>query len=354
MSARPFAGVAFAWVLSSLVPASAGAAAQADAAFPLEVAVREVWSTYGDPGFVSADGMIQWPDGSVWIADGDASEVFEISADGSTTRRVVREGDGPGEVRSASRLARHPGGGVVVKDRGGYSFFGADKRFVRRMKLDVPMGGFGLAVAPNGDLIVSSAFVSDANEPTEHAVHRFDGEDGRHVESWHAPVAHEQWETVRRTAGGAVAVTRDGGLLVSDRAPFRVTRYADLSGNGAQLVIEDETVVSASELDRAVTYMSGGYRTTSAWTKSFFVHELDDGAILNVVRVLPEGEWDKVQASSEWLVISPDGRILAREPLERGYRVWSATPDGGYLASYYDYETHQLAAAKLEVTVSSR
>ena len=313
--------------------------------------MREVWSTYGDPGFVSADGMIQWPDGSVWIADVAVSEVFEISADGSATRRVIREGDGPGEVRSATLLARHPGGGVVVQDRGGYSFFGADKQFVRRMTLDMPLGGFGLTVAPDGDLIVSSAFVRNANEPTEHAVHRFGGQDGRHVESWHAPVAHERWETTRRTAGGPVALTQDGGLLVSERAPFRITRYADLSGNGARLLIEDETVVSASELDRAVTYMSNGYRTTSRWTKSFFVHELNDGAILNVVWVRSE---DESRPSSEWLVISPDGRILAREPLEKGYMVWSATPDGGYLASYYDYQTHQMAAAKLEVTVSSR
>ena len=241
-----------------------------------------------------------------------------------------------------------------MQDRRGFSFFGANKRFVRHMTFPVAVRGAALAVAPNGDLIVSSAFPQEGHELAKYAMHRFGGKRGRHVKSWHAAVDHERWQTVRSTSGGAIAVTRDGGLLVSDRAPFRITRYADLSGNGAQLVIEDETVVSASELDRAVTYMSGGYRTTSAWTKSFFVHELNDGAVLNVVRVQPEGEWGKVRASSEWLVISPDGRILAREPLERGYRVWSATPDGGYLASYYDYETDQLAAAKLDVTVSSR
>ena len=237
-----------------------------------------------------------------------------------------------------------------MQDRRGFSFFGANKRFVRHMTFPVAVRGAALAVAPNGDLIVSSAFPQEGHELAKYAMHRFGGKRGRHVKSWHAAVDHERWQTVRSTSGGAIAVTRDGGLLVSDRAPFRITRYADLSGNGAQLVIEDETVVSASELDRAVTYTATGYRTTSAWTKSVFVHELDDGNILNVVYVY-EGEY---WASSEWLVVSPDGRILARESLEKPYLVWSATPDDRYLASYYDYETYQMAAAKLDVAVSSR
>ena len=347
MSVKALARASFSCLLG-FAGASEATVMQRTQAYPLELDVREVWSTYGDPGFVWADGMIQWPDGAVWFGDGDVSEVFQISANGGTTKRVIREGDGPGEIRVVRGFARHPAGGVMVHDRRGFSFFGADKRFVRHMKFAVPVGGAGLAVAPNGDMIMSSAFEHEGHELAKYAVHRFDGKRGWHVKSWHAAVDHERWHTVRLTSGGPVAVTRDGGLLVSERAPFRITRYADLSGNGAQLVIEDETVVSASELDRAVTYTPDGYRTTNAWTKSIFVHELDDGAILNVVWVY-EGE---SRASSEWLVISPDGRILARESVEKPYRVWSATPDGRYLASYYDYETYQLAAAKLDVTVS--
>lgn len=337
------------WCLLGVAEASEATAAQRTHAYPLELDVREVWSTYGDPGFVWVDDMIQWPDGAVWLGDGDASEVFQISADGGTTKRVLREGDGPGEVRVVRGFASSEGG-VVVRDRRGFSFFGANKRFVRHMTFPVPVGNAALAVAPNGDLIVSSAFGQEGHELAKYAVHRFDRKRGWHVKSWHAAVDHKQWQTVQFASGGAIAVTRDGGLLVSDRAPFRITRYADLSGNGAHLVIEDETVVSASELERAVTYTATGYRTTTAWTRSVFVHELDDGNILNVVSVY-EGEY---RASSEWLVVSPDGRILARESLEKPYLVWSATPDNRYLASYYDYETDQLAAAKLDVTVSSR
>ncbi len=29
--------------------------------YPFEVSVREVWRTYGDPGFAQIRGMVQWP-----------------------------------------------------------------------------------------------------------------------------------------------------------------------------------------------------------------------------------------------------------------------------------------------------
>ena len=138
---------------------------------------------------------------------------------------------------------------------------------------------------------------------------------------------------------------------MSEHAPFRITRYSDLTGAGARLVIEDEDVVSASERDRAVTYRpGGGYSVTTGWTRSIFVHEMEDGAILNVVKVWPE----KVAAgaSSEWIVVSPDGRVLARTPVAKAYDVWSATPDGHYLATYWDDDSLQMAAAKLEVAVA--
>lgn len=136
---------------------------------------------------------------------------------------------------------------------------------------------------------------------------------------------------------------------MSEHAPFRITRYSDLTGAGARLVIEDEDVVSASELDRAVTYGDNNSKSyTSAWTRSYFIDELEDGNILNVVRIWPE---DEGPPTSEWLVVSPEGSILARTPVAKGYEVWNATPDGHYLAAYWDDAASTFAAVKLEVVV---
>lgn len=331
----------------AMIGEPAGAHAQVSP-YPLEVRVREIWSTFGDPGFGWPRGMFQWPDGTVWVGDNQVSEVAELSADGSAMKRVLRSGEGPGELRRVYAIVPYGDGGIVIRDRPGFSFFGADKKYQRRMTWPVSLENKGLVATPDGDLIASGGFRYEDHALAPFAVHRFGSKRGRHIKSWHAIVDHQQWETVRYTSGGPIAVTGDGGLLVSDAAPFRITRYADLLGNGAQLVIEDEDVVSASELDRAVTYGSNNSKSyTSAWTRSVFVDELEDGNILNVVRISPE----EGPPTSEWLVVSPEGRILARTPVARGYEVQNATPDGHYLATYWNDAASMDAAVKLEVVV---
>lgn len=329
------------------------AAVQRAQSLPFEVEVKEAWSTFGDPGFGYPQGMLQWADGTVWVGDEQTSEVWELSGDGAAARRVLREGEGPGELRYVHRIVPHRDGGAVVHDSRGFLFFGADKKFTRQMRWPVPIWSTDLVAIPDGNLIVSGAFGNEDHELARWAVHRIDRRRGWHVKSWHPAADHKQWTTVRETSGGPIALTGDGGLLVSDRAPFRIVRYSDLMGGGAQLVIEDEGVVSASELDRAVTYTSNSFRTTTAWTQSVFVHEMEDGDILNVVVVHPE-EPAGARATTEWLVVSPDGRMLARTPVAKAYYVWNAAPDGHYLATYWDYDSLQFAVAKLEVVVSPR
>ena len=158
---------------------------------------------------------------------------------------------------------------------------------------------------------------------------------------------------MRSSSGGAVALTQDGGLLVSDAAPFRITKYSDLEGNGAQVIVEDEGVVSSSELDRAVERAPGNTVSYSdGWSKSFFVGELVNGNILNVVLEFPEDPDDP--QTSLWVVVTPKGEIVGRTRLPKGYRIWNDTPDGHYLASYWDDDSFQFLAAKLEVTITPR
>ncbi len=337
--------------LAVLLAVPAGSAAQeASADGALEVSVREIWRTKGDPGFGRIGGMAAWPNGTVWVGGQRLAEVSEISADGTAARVVLREGEGPGEVGNVYKIAALPQGGVLIKHRRGYDFFRPDKRLRLRVRLDSSFGSHGLMGTPDGGFIVSSGHADPSHRFAGYSVHRFDSR-GRHVRSWHPVADHDDWETVQRASGGPVAPTRDGGMLVSDAAPFRITRYSDLRGGDPRLVVEDESVVPSSEMDRIVTRGPGPTtRYTTAWSRSFFVHEMENGNILNMVRVWPEDVDEGPKTL--WVVVSPNGEILARTLMERGYRVWSDTPDGHYLASYgdglYSY------VAKLEVTISPR
>ncbi len=317
----------------------------------LKVSVREVWSTYGDPGFATPRGMAQWPDGTVWIGDNRLSEVSEVSADGTSVRVVLREGEGPREVDRVHHIDTFDRGGAVILGGSRVHFYRANKR-LRRRGPDNPVWKWGFATTSDGGYVISGGYgIVETHELARFSVHRYDGR-GRHVTSWHPVADHDDWETRRSASGGPLAITRDGGLLVSEAAPFRITRYADLEGNGARLIIEDEGILSSSELDRAVTRGPGSRISyTNAWSKSVYVGEMEDGNILNVAVFYPEEE--DARAWSSWMVVSPNGEVMAHTRVTKGYHVWNDAPGGHYLATYWDHETSQSAAVKLEVTIEA-
>ena len=338
--------------VAGLALASIGSApAAAQDGDVLEVVVTEVWSTPGDPGFGFPRGMAQWPDGTVWVGDQQVAEVSEISPDGSAVRVVLRDGDGPREVvRAATRIVSRPGGGMFVWDAKRVGFFGPEKNLERYRPppLQSPQPG-NMAATPDGGLVLATSWGHDPDHKlARFAVHRFDSR-LKHQRSWHPVARHRRWDTVRYTSGGPLAVTRDGGLLVLDHAPFRITRYADLDGADPRVVVEDERIVSSAELDRAVTYGPGSRKSFGNWwTRSSFVHELEDGNILAVVSFFPERGTDE-RVQTIWLVVSPEGVVLGRTSVMRQMEVWRATPDGAFLATYWDGPTQQHFAAKFEV-----
>ena len=246
-----------------------------------------------------------------------------------------------------------PSGDAVVLSRNSYEIFRADKSFRKRQRKLSPVWIWGFLATPDAGFLLSGGYgyVKD-DELAKYAVHRHD-QRGRHLGSWHPAVDHDDWAVVRSTSGGAVALTRDGGLLVSDAAPFRITKYSDLEGNGGRTIVEDESVLSSAELDRAVTRTPGNSVSyTDAWSKSFFVGELPSGNILNVILEFPEDPANP--QTSLWVIVTPDGNIVAKTRIAKGYRVWNDTPDCHYLASYWDDSSLQFLAAKLEVTITAR
>ena len=341
--------------LLTVVACGGSATAQTKGEYPLQISIREMWTTPGDPGFASIGGMAQWPDGTVWVGDRRLAEVSEVSGDGSSVRVVLREGEGPGEVERVHRIDALPGGGAVVMTSSNYEIFGPDKRFLRRVRTQSSIWTWGFKPTPGGGFLQSGGYgFSEDHELARYAVHHYDRNE-RHLASWHAAADHDSWEVVRSASGGPVALTTDGGVLVSDAAPFRITRYTDLRGNGGHVVVEDESVLSSAELDRATIPRPGPgnwVTYTSRWSKSFYVGELADGNILNVILEFPEDPDDP--STSLWVIVTPDGEIVARTRAQKAYRVWNDTPDGHFLASYWDRSTLQPLAAKLEVTITAR
>jgi len=304
---------------------ASAAETQESGEYPLTISVRKVSETRGDPGFAAVRGMEAWPDGTVWIGDGRLSEVHEWLPADNSVRLALRDGQGPREVRRVNRMDIAPTGEMVISHSRIVDIYGSNQRPRRRFPVPA-VWLWGFAALPNGGHIQSGGYGTLESDPLARwAVHRFDDR-GKHVASWHAVADHEDWETVRSASGGPVALTQSGGLLVSDAAPFRITEDNDLDGNGARLVVEDEKILSSGELDRAVTHGPGTSTSfTSAWSKSFFVRELPDGNILNVIVVLlPEAR----ENSSVWVIAGRDGEILARSEVEIPYEVWNDTSDG--------------------------
>ena len=59
-------------------------------------------------------------------------------------------------------------------------------------------------------------------------------------------------------------------------------------------------------------------------------------------------------STSLWVVVTPDGDIVAATRAPKPYQVWNDTPDGHHLASYWDRSSLQSLAAKLKVTITAR
>jgi hypothetical protein len=81
------------------------------------IATTEIWRHGGDEDerlFGVVTKAIADPDGTIYLLDGQLSQVIAISSDGTLTGSVAREGDGPGEMRNPADLFLHPDGSLSV------------------------------------------------------------------------------------------------------------------------------------------------------------------------------------------------------------------------------------------------
>lgn len=296
---------------------------------PQSVSVREVWKTNIDPQFDNnVSGMASWPDGSIWVGHSRTTEIWELQSDGSRPATVEWNASESGIDDTIQRVS-------IVNDTlffvlGRISIAIGTRRqpaTVRRVEL-FPYWQWGFAGAPDGSFIISGG-TDPSDDYFDHSVHLFD-EHGARVDSWHSVFPHDDWRATRRLSGGALDFTASGDLLVSDVAPFRITKYVDSDPGQPSLVVEDEGIISSTERTRATAPDEPTTTYQVRWNRSTFVAEMQDGNILNVSHHY--GRW-RGRPYSLWTVVTPDGEILASTRYENNYRVWNRAPDGTYLAS---------------------
>lgn len=91
--------------------------------------------TTEDDAFTVIGDLMWWSDDRVLVADRRHRDVREYAADGTFTRVLARNGQGPGEVSFVTRLQRLPGDTLVVLDGNARlaSFFDASGTYVDRI-----------------------------------------------------------------------------------------------------------------------------------------------------------------------------------------------------------------------------
>ena len=289
------------------------------------VRVRELWRLDVEDALGVVGGLATWDDGTIWIGSGESEAIWEASGGGRGLRRVREDGIAPHGPGHTQHMVQVPGGGMLVLSYNGTTYFGrrGDQGIFRETHR---FAVHGAAVFDYGAYVVSyGQYPGDPH--VEYAIHRYD-RFGHPIASWHPAFPHDDWRIVVAFSGGSLALTRNGDLLFSERAPFRITRYFGGMGDSSAVVFEDETVVSSSEMMSSIS-SDGGYGPR--WTQSVFLDEMNDGTILNVVReTSPDprsGAW-----RSLWVAVSPDGRILARTRFDKAYWQMSPSGPGRYLA----------------------
>lgn len=298
---------------------------------PMSVQVVEMWRTDVHADFHALAGMAAWRNGTVWVGDGENAEVWELQPDGSQARKVTWRASATNGLDEIRHLSVVGDSAFLILGRDELEMAKADASGARHVELPPMQTWSFVALGDGGFVVGGGAYPGDPNYG--HSVHRFDVH-GTLAASWHPGFKHEDWRVANYLTGSAVGLTTDGDLLVSDLAPFRITRYMQLDPGRPVRIVVDEDVISSSELIRATAPESPGTLYQFRWTRSMYVGETTDGDILNVALYYSDR---RGRPYSLWTVVTPEGTILASTLHDKAYRVWDRTRTGAYLASYDGY-----------------
>lgn len=304
----------------------------------------------GDPEYLfgSVAGAVALSSGHTAVLDFATSDVRVFDARGAWVGSFGGEGDGPGELRVVGDLWRRPGDSVVVMHYGGLTLFDPEGSFVRSVNPEATPRGHRVVLAgQTADGTVAAwhglvAFGADAvgtlvKDTLEFHFFSSDGEYLTHVTRVPAAAvwiaggigmqsvpfeAQPTWGVgleVLHVAGGAVAEVRSWDASGELR---RVVRWRGVSRPVTSDMIEryrDEVLIP-----------SLGEAASPAVNRFLAEAPLRDALPMlgsAKMRAAPSGElWVQLyhapwESSAEWLVISDDGRLVARIDIPTRLRV---------------------------------
>jgi len=229
----------------------------------------------GDDAYVFGDiaGLAVAPDGRIYVADGQADEVRQFTADGAFVTKFGRSGEGPGEFRAIDALVVGRDGTVFVRDPQAFRItrFGPDGTYRSSFRLQRPFMQFAgtttMTIADDGRLFDQLQFSIDPGSadslgvivyaadgtPTDSIVLMVDEpdrivltRDGRAVMGLQVPF----------TPRPSIAVARDGTIAWGLGSSFAFT-VADARGDTLRSIARavEPNAVTAAERDSATAAM---------------------------------------------------------------------------------------------------
>ncbi|MYA44415.1 MAG: 6-bladed beta-propeller, partial [Gemmatimonadetes bacterium] len=98
-----------------------------------------------DPNFIFGDirGVQAASDGTIFVLDYQAIEVRVFSPDGEFLRTIVRQGEGPGEVREANGIVLSGDTLLWVNDHGQWAVVGVDPQGEELRRFSKPIRSYG-------------------------------------------------------------------------------------------------------------------------------------------------------------------------------------------------------------------
>lgn len=290
-----------------------------------QLQVIERVATRGAPEapFGSISDMVDTDDGWIVIAD-DVSGMLHVWDPRTNDFAITaRSGDGPGEVRVPTRMARRPDGGFAVYDvsRSRVLFFDSQRQPEHVTVIPgIVSNPKSLAIDASGHIWIAGGRLTDPR-----SLHRFTSE-GRRVEAFGEPPPGLRSDVVKISlAGGALRPLPSDEMLFSFGTPLRILSFRGDSMATGRVVVEDPQILpSVVEEEVSLPYEGNPRARIIRWwhDRSTGVFGLWDGGYLNVITRFYGGD-------SVWDVYGADGLLKERSLVHHAYFALHPSRDGG-------------------------
>lgn len=247
----------------------------------------------------------------LWVLEPQrCHKVHVIDGSGTIIRRMVRDGEGPGEMHSLVQGARTPEGTVLLANYNVLHHLNTDGEHIEKVTLSFyPLIQSNIEVTEEHIIHAAGARGPTGNHP--HPVFVYD-RSGALVSSFHPSYPMRSDDGLAQSY--AYFVRRGENLLVVNAAPLEVVEYAFPSGRELRRIVEPDSslVQPPGEEYRFEVNQRPGRTFTRRHFPRVRYAELLEGDRLLVVSVFPRDDW----------IVRPD-HLVTETPIDEFERsVW--------------------------------